>query len=770
MKRQLTIILLILCSSVSLAIDVTDSDGDLHPDAFDNCTLEPNFDQRDDDQDGYGNRCDGDLDNSGFVDSFDQQLFELILTDPFPFLFREADFNVDDQVDLLDAAILQGFLGFPPGPSLIGDLDYDGTTDSTDNCPLTYNPDQADFDSNNVGDACDDQDADGVFDASDNCIFVANTAQTDGDEDGYGNICDSDLNNDGAVDVEDRDLLTGLLGTSDLNADLNSDGIVDSLDQALLEAAFGLPPGPSLIGDIDFDGILDSADNCISAPNANQMDLDGDGIGAECDLDEVLVTVGNEMQVNDFSTGTQNDPAIAANGMDNYVVVWTGRGIDSVQNDIYARIFNALGEPQDNAFKVNTTDSSTQSMPSVAMGSQGDFVITWRDTISSVFAQQYDSNGNPFGTEIQVSATSDGNKYGPAIAMDENGGFMVVWDDNGPQRSAWDIYARLFDEDGTPQGDGFKVNTSPRVYNTFSWRNYQAPAVSYSPISGYVIGWSGIEVAGTNDNIYMRQYSVSGSSLGAEANVTTSAQHAAGYTTIDHDSTGDFTIAWSGAETGIESDIFARMFSVNGVASSDVFRVNTYTLEDQWQPKISMGPEGNFIIVWQSWEQNDDWDVFAQRYDIFGQSDGGEFQVNSYSQSWQDSPDVVLDSDGNFIVVWDSRGQDGSLDGVYSQHFGIDSDRDSLLDINDNCPATDFPLDTIEIQTCDSGIQDVMLSDPLGCSIQDQILMLANDAKSHGQFVSRVDKFLLSLQKADVLEPNERRSIKACAAQSDLPE
>ncbi len=79
-----------------------------------------------------------------------------------------------------------------------------------DNCPTINNPNQADFDSDRVGDACDsDDDNDGVDDASDNCPkgdgdstwepesppgaqnHDQDPDQTDTDLDGIGNICDS---------------------------------------------------------------------------------------------------------------------------------------------------------------------------------------------------------------------------------------------------------------------------------------------------------------------------------------------------------------------------------------------------------------------------------------------------------------------------------------------------------------------------------------------------------------------------------------------------
>jgi thrombospondin type 3 repeat protein len=45
-------------------------------------------------------------------------------------------------------------VGFDLGPASAGDADNDGVPDGSDNCPNTFNPNQADSDGNGVGDAC----------------------------------------------------------------------------------------------------------------------------------------------------------------------------------------------------------------------------------------------------------------------------------------------------------------------------------------------------------------------------------------------------------------------------------------------------------------------------------------------------------------------------------------------------------------------------------------------------------------------------------------
>jgi hypothetical protein len=110
------------------------------------------------------------------------------------------------------------------------DGDGDGVADGTDNCPAVANANQADFDGDGTGDACDsDLDGDGVEDSLDTCPTIASPNQTDTDGDGLGDVCDPD---------------------------------------------------------VDGDQIANASDNCPVSANGNQSDFDGDGIGDACDPDD----------------------------------------------------------------------------------------------------------------------------------------------------------------------------------------------------------------------------------------------------------------------------------------------------------------------------------------------------------------------------------------------------------------------------------------------------------------------------------------------------
>ena len=48
---------------------------------------------------------------------------------------------------------------------------------------------------------------------------------------------------------------------------------------------------------------------------------------------------------------------------------------------------------------------------------------------------------------------------------------------------------------------------------------------------------------------------------------------------------------------------------------------------------------------------------------------GEEFQVNTRTSGAQANADIAMDARGNFIVVWNSYNQDGHSNGIFAQRF-----------------------------------------------------------------------------------------------------
>ncbi len=105
--------LALLALGTATGTHAQDTDGDGVTDNVDNCTQWPNADQRDTDGDGFGNRCDPDLDGSGTVSFGDLAAFKAVFNTNDP----DANFDGLGSVNFGDLAILKSFFQLPPGPA-----------------------------------------------------------------------------------------------------------------------------------------------------------------------------------------------------------------------------------------------------------------------------------------------------------------------------------------------------------------------------------------------------------------------------------------------------------------------------------------------------------------------------------------------------------------------------------------------------------------------------------------------------------------------------
>jgi hypothetical protein len=102
-------------------LDQADTDADGRGNVCDNCRLLANNTgagaQADSNGDGFGNRCDGDLNNNGSTNAFDTPLYRAQLGQPSVApLYNAADFNTNGSVNAFDTPIYRSLLGSAPGP------------------------------------------------------------------------------------------------------------------------------------------------------------------------------------------------------------------------------------------------------------------------------------------------------------------------------------------------------------------------------------------------------------------------------------------------------------------------------------------------------------------------------------------------------------------------------------------------------------------------------------------------------------------------------
>ena len=123
------------------------------------------------------------------------------------------------------------------------------------------------------------------------------------------------------------------------------------------------------------------------------------------------------------------------------------------------------------------------------------------------------------------------------------------------------------------------------------------------------------------------------------------------------DADGNFVVVFEAASPadGSSYGVFGRHFDSAGAPMGDDFQINTHTAGLQVFPNIAMRQSGEFVVAWQSYNQdgNTDFGVFAQLYDSAGAAVGGELAVNLSTNDYQGNNSVAFGDDGGFMVIWE---------------------------------------------------------------------------------------------------------------------
>ena len=378
--------------------------------------------------------------------------------------------------------------------------------------------------------------------------------------------------------------------------------------------------------------------------------------------------LGPEFRVNTYTTNDQRYPSVSlAGGSGDFVVVWQSESQDGSSYGAFGQRFSAAGAPLGPEFRANTFTPGNQGHagPAVALDPSGNTVVTWSSYGQDgdgfgVYAQRYSSAGVPLGNEFRVNTATSSHQGLSSVATDASGNFVVVWMTSFPEN----VWGQRFASSGSPLGGQFQVNSGPFGFG---------PIVAMDAAGDFVVAWQKNDTA-SDLGIIARRFAASGVPLGNEFRVNTVTAGNQYYPGVASDAVGNFVVIWGSAD-GDDTGVFAQRFASSGAPLGGEFRVNTYTTGVQGRsllrPSVALDAAGNFVIVWGSDPQDGFFaGAFGQRFDSAGAPVGPEFRINTYTTNDQRSPSVAADGAGNFVVVWSSYSQDGSVEGVFGQRFG----------------------------------------------------------------------------------------------------
>lgn len=266
------------------------------------------------------------------------------------------------------------------------------------------------------------------------------------------------------------------------------------------------------------------------------------------------------------SAAAAGAPTITSLAGGGALAAWTSTGEDGAGDGIMGLVLDATGFGGGVPFVLNTTTAGNQVDPVAAQSGSGAALVVWTGTDADsqgVYGRRFDASGDALGSDFLVNQTTDGAQNLASVAALGGGGYVVTWLSFG-NLGFGNVYARLFNANGTPAGGEFLVN----VDTSFTGQLY--PNVAALADDGFLVSWTDFDTSSPFDAAVVAQrYDASGLAVGSAFRLSGTAPGNQILPVVVGFETGGFAAAWQSPHLG-DADIFMRVFDDNGTGASQI--------------------------------------------------------------------------------------------------------------------------------------------------------------------------------------------------------
>jgi hypothetical protein len=337
-------------------------------------------------------------------------------------------------------------------------------------------------------------------------------------------------------------------------------------------------------------------------------------------------------------------------------------------------------------FRVNSYTTGWQVDAKISCDAAGNFVVVWEGLTQDanspgIFGRRFSSTGVRLGREFQINTYTTGMQFAPAVGSDSSGNFVATWESRFQDGDGDGIFAQRYGSDGAALAGEFQVNTYTHSDQRFT-------SVSGTAGGGFVVAWSSYSQDGSSYGIYAQRYDSLGGKLGQEFRINTYRSFYQAFPKVRCNASGDCIVVWSSyTQDGSDSGIYGQRLNSSGTFLGPEFRVNSYTTGTQDTPEVDIDSDGDFIVIWPMVQGTTLTETHGQRFSSSGNPLGPEFQANVYTGASQYFPAVASDSYGNFLVAW-AKSNGVNSDGHLAGTFG------RLFDSNGVAQGSEFQINT----------------------------------------------------------------------------
>ncbi len=372
----------------------------------------------------------------------------------------------------------------------------------------------------------------------------------------------------------------------------------------------------------------------------------------------------------DIKLATASHPLVAGLIGNNFVAIWESG--DGSGKGVYGRIFSNRCTTISSEFRVNDYTVGDQVPTGVIGLTNAGFVVTWQSDGQDgeslgAYARVFDSIGVASSPDIQLAISTAGMQYQPRIISLSNNDFVTTWTSDHLLGFNYG-YSRVFSVTGVPLYNEFR--TSGYFENHFSF------AIDVTTNNDfYIVTRSEANRDGSQSGIFAQKFTSNTTLSGSEFQVNT-------YTTDRQDfpdisvfpESNHFIIVWQNKALSGTQDIQGQIFYNDNSKSNSELLINEYTIADQEKPTVVALRNDTFIVAWQSNGQDGSgYGIYGRRYSDKGVRNGYEFRINDYTLGNQyfDLPNgyktIAKLNNNEFVVVWYCQSQNA----IYARVFTI---------------------------------------------------------------------------------------------------
>lgn len=310
----------------------------------------------------------------------------------------------------------------------------------------------------------------------------------------------------------------------------------------------------------------------------------------------------HSVQGNVYTSSSQGQTALATASDGRTALVWESKRQERGTFGVYARLFDAVGQPLSHEFHVNTFLPKAQWHPAAAFSEDDTLWFAWESysqdgSGAGLVARAFDKDGQPLGGELPINLMREGDQVDVALATAADGHALAVWSSHHPDpahQAANGIRARLL--------------------------NLETPDTAEVLISAPLDG-------------HDRRPSV---------------------TRLDN---GDFLLCWTRTLTSEgRSMVMAQRLDAEGATLGKAYTLAGDLQQEALEGVIASHADGHLAAAWMA-PLGNAYAVMAQRLDTEGRPIGTPMTVATPDQGWLSGVTLDVAADGTLAVAYNQEGR-----------------------------------------------------------------------------------------------------------------